>query len=334
MKRRGFIVGLAAAAARPLVARAQQPDRIRRIGLLMNSTADDPASPIRAAAFVQELQRLGWTEGRNVKFDFHWAGGNIDRYRAYAADLLALSPDVIVTTGGSITGTVQQATRTVPIVFAGVIDPVGGGFVASLARPGGNATGFATTDYSISGKWLELLKEIAPRVSRAAVLRNPSIAGGGQFGALQAMAPSLKIALTPFNARDTGEIERAVTTFGREPDGGLIVTSGAAARIYRDLIVTLAARHRLPAVYPGRSFAAAGGLISYGSVGTRFSSDLDGSIREAAGYVDRILRGEKPSDLPVMQPTKFELVINLKTAKALGLTIPETLLATADEVIQ
>jgi putative ABC transport system substrate-binding protein len=333
MKRREFITGLGAAAW-PLTTRAQQPDRVRRIGLLLNSTADDPASPIRSAAFVQELKRLGWTEGRNVQIDFRWVGGDIDHYRAYAAELLALSPDVIVTTGGSITATVQQATRTVPIVFAGIIDPVGGGFVASLARPGGNATGFATTDYVISGKWLQLLKEIAPLVTRAAVLRNPTIAGGGQLGALQAMASSLKVDLTPFNARDAGDIERAVTTFGREPNGGLIVTAGAAVRIYSDLIVTLAERHRLPAVYPGRSFAAAGGLISYGSVGTRLSSDVDLSIRNAAGYVDRILRGEKPAELPVQAPNKYELVINLKTAKALGLTIPETLLATADEVIQ
>jgi putative ABC transport system substrate-binding protein len=301
---------------------------MRRVALFMNSTADDPASPIRAAAFVQEMQRFGWTEGRNVRFDFRWAGSDIDHYRAYAAELLALAPDAIVTAGGSVTGTVQQATRAVPIVFWGVIDPVGGGFVASLARPGGNATGFAAIDYSISGKLLELLKEIAPHVTRAAVLRNPTIAGGGQFGALQIMSPLLRVDLTPFNARDTGEIERAITTFGREPNRGLIVTSGAAAVTYRDLIVMLAARHHLPAVYPSRLFASAGGLSSYGPD----ANDLP--IGRAASYVDRILKGEKPADLPVQAPTKYELVVNLKTAKALGLSIPERLLATADEVIQ
>jgi putative tryptophan/tyrosine transport system substrate-binding protein len=328
MRRREFIAGLGSAAAWPVVGRAQQLERMRRVALFMNSTADDPASRIDAAAFAQELQRLGWTEGRNVRFDFRWAGSDIGHYRAYAAELLALMPDVIVTVGGSITGTVQQATRTVPIVFAGVVDPVGGGFVATLSRPGGNATGFAGTDYSISGKRLELLKEISPRLTRVAVLRNATIAGGGQFGALQAVAPSLRVTLTPFDARDTGDIERAITTFGREPDGGLIVTGSAAATTYRDLIVMLTARHSLPAVYPSRLFAAVGGLISYGPD----ANDLP--IRHAPSYVDRILRGERPADLPVQALTKFELVINLKTAKILGLTIPETLLATADEVIQ
>jgi putative tryptophan/tyrosine transport system substrate-binding protein len=327
MRRREFIAGLGSAAAWPLAARAQQPERMRRVAVFMNSTADDQGSPIRAASFVQELQRLGWTEGRNVRFDFRWAGSDVDHYREYATELLALAPDVVVTFGGSVTGTVQQATRAVPIVFSGVIDPVGGGFVASLARPGGNATGFAATDYSVSGKWLELLKEIAPQVTRAAVLRNATIAGGGQLGALQAIAPSLRVELTPFNARDPAEIERAVTTFGRESNSGLIVTSGAAATTYRELIIMLAAQYRLPAVYPGRLFASSGGLISYGT------DAIDG-YRRAASYVDRILRGEHPADLPVQAPNKYELVINLKTAKALGLTIPETLLATADEVIQ
>jgi putative tryptophan/tyrosine transport system substrate-binding protein len=332
MRRREFIAGLGCAATAsttlwPLTVRAQQPERMRRVVLFLNRTADDPLSPIYAAAFVEELQRLGWTEGRNVRFDFRWVGSDIGQIRTYAAELLALAPDVVVTSGGSITGTVQQATRTVPIVFFGVVDPVGGGLVASFARPGGNATGFTLFDYSIGGKWLELLKQIAPRVTRAAVLRNTTVAGGGQFGALQAVAPSLKIDLTPFDARDTGDLERAITMFGREPNGGLIVTASAAATTYRDLIVMLAARHRLPAVYPGRTFTDAGGLISYG-----LTNDL--ALRHAAGYVDRILRGEKPGNLPVQAPTKYETVINLQTAKALGLAIPETLLATADEVIQ
>jgi putative ABC transport system substrate-binding protein len=326
IKRREFIAGLGSAAAWPLAARAQQPGRMRRIAVFMNSTADDPRS-IRAAAFVQELQRLGWTEGRNVRFEFRWAGSDTGHYREYATELLALAPDVIVTSGGSVTGTVQQATRAVPIVFSGVVDPVGGGFVTSLARPGGNATGFAATDYSVSGKWLELLKEIAPHMKRAAVLRNATIAGGGQLGALQAIAPSLRVELTPFNARDPAEIERAITTFGREPNSGLVVTGSAAALTHRDLIVTLTARYGLPAVYPDRSFVSVGGLMSYGP-------DLVDPFRRAATYVDRILKGESPADLPVQAPTKFALVINLKTAKALNLTIPETLLATADEVIQ
>jgi putative tryptophan/tyrosine transport system substrate-binding protein len=327
VKRREFIAGLGVAAW-PLMAWAQQPERMRRVALLANRTASDPESSIYAAAFVQEMLRLGWTEGRNIQFDFRLAGNDVSHYGAYATELLALAPDVIVTLGGSVTGIVQQATRAVPIVFASVIDPVGGGFVASLSRPGGNATGFASRDYSFSGKWLELLKEIAPRVTRATVLRNASIAGGGQLGALQAVAPSLGVDLTPFNARDASEIERAITTFGRDPNNGLIVTGSTGAVTYRDLIVMLAAQHRLPAVYPNRLFTAAGGLISYGQ-------DVnDVPTRNAASYVDRILRGAKPADLPVQTLTKFELVINLKTAKTLGLVIPERLLATADEVIQ
>jgi putative ABC transport system substrate-binding protein len=316
-----------AAAAWPLAARGQQAERVRRIGVLMNLASDDAEGQARLAAFHQGLQQLGWTVGRNVQIDYRWSAGNADYIRKFAAELVALAPDVIVSTGSPSVAVLQQATRSVPIVFTAVVDPVGGGLVASLARPGGNATGFMLFEYSTSGKWLELLKEIAPRVMRAAVIRDPTLtAAVAQFAAIQGAAGSLGVELSPIDMRDAGEIERAVTAFSRVSNGGLIVTaSGSSAR--RSLIITLAARHKLPAVYAFRYFATSGGLISYGP-------DIIDPFRRAAGYVDRILKGEKPADLPVQTPTKYELVINLKTAKALGLEVPATLLARADEVIE
>jgi len=300
---------------------------VRRIGVLMNLASDDAEGQARLAAFHQGLQQLGWTVGRNVQIDYRWSAGNADYIRKFAAELVALAPDVIVSTGSPSVAVLQQATRSVPIVFTAVVDPVGGGLVASLARPGGNATGFMLFEYSTSGKWLELLKEIAPRVMRAAVIRDPTLtAAVAQFAAIQGAAGSLGVELSPIDMRDAGEIERAVTAFSRVSNGGLIVTaSGSSAR--RSLIITLAARHKLPAVYAFRYFATSGGLISYGP-------DIIDPFRRAAGYVDRILKGEKPADLPVQTPTKYELVINLKTAKALGLEVPATLLARADEVIE
>ena len=316
-----------AAAAWPLAARAQQGAPMRRIGVLMNLASDDAEGQARLAAFHQGLQQLGWTVGTNVQIDYRWSAGNADYIRKFAAELVALAPDVIVSTGSPSVAVLQQATRSVPIVFTAVVDPVGGGLVASLARPGGNATGFMLFEYSTSGKWLELLKEIAPRVMRAAVIRDPTLtAAVAQFAAIQGAAGSLGVELSPIDMRDAGEIERAVTAFSRVSNGGLIVTaSGSSAR--RSLIITLAARHKLPAVYAFRYFATSGGLISYGP-------DIIDPFRRAAGYVDRILKGEKPADLPVQTPTKYELVINLKTAKALGLEVPATLLARADEVIE
>jgi putative ABC transport system substrate-binding protein len=300
---------------------------MRHIGVLMNLASDDAEGQARLAAFHQGLQQLGWTVGRNVQIDYRWSAGNADYIRKFAAELVALAPDVIVSTGSPSVAVLQQATRSVPIVFTAVVDPVGGGLVASLARPGGNATGFMLFEYSTSGKWLELLKEIAPRVMRAAVIRDPTLtAAVAQFAAIQGAAGSLGVELSPIDMRDAGEIERAVTAFSRVSNGGLIVTaSGSSAR--RSLIITLAARHKLPAVYAFRYFATSGGLISYGP-------DIIDPFRRAAGYVDRILKGEKPADLPVQTPTKYELVINLKTAKALGLEVPPTLLARADEVIE
>jgi putative ABC transport system substrate-binding protein len=329
MNRREFITLLGGAAAWPLAARAQQPERVRRIGVLVASTADDPEAQARVAAFAEALSQLGWTDGRNLQIDVRWATTNADGLRRHAAELAALGPDVIVAATGTATvAPLLQATRTVPIVFAVVIDPVGAGFVASLARPGGNATGFTIFEYGLSGKWLELLKQVAPGTTRVAVLRDPTIVSGiGQFAAIQAVAPSLGVELSPVDVRDAPEIERAVTAFVRSSNGGLIVTPNALATRHRDLIITLAARHRLPAVYAWRFFAADGGLISYGP-------DLFDQYRRAAGYVDRILRGEQPADLPVQTPTRYELVINLKTAKALGIDIPTTLLARADEVIE
>jgi putative ABC transport system substrate-binding protein len=329
LKRREFITLLGGVAtAWPLVARAQQPDRVRHIGMLTALAADDPESQARHAAFLQGLQEWGWTVGRNAQIDHRFGAGDADRIRKYAAELVALAPDVILATGSPVTAALLQATRTVPIVFAQVPDPVANGFVASLAQPGGNATGFTIYEYGISGKWLELLKEIAPRVTRAAVLRDPTIASGiGQLAAIQGVAPAFGVELRPVGVRDAGEIERAVTAFARSSNGGLIVVAAPLSIVHRELIITLAARHRLPAVYPLRFFVTSGGLISYGP-------DTIEPYRRAAGYVDRILKGEKPGDLPVQAPTKYELVINLKTAKALGLDVPATVLARADEVIE
>jgi putative ABC transport system substrate-binding protein len=326
--RREFITLLGgAAAAWPLGARAQQPDRMRHIGVL-SGLADDPEGQARVAAFRQELQRLGWTDGRNMRLDIRWGGGDAEFLRKLAAELVALAPDVLFSTGTASTGPLLQATRAVPIVFASVIDPVGAGFVESLARPGGNATGFLQFEYSLSGKWLELLREIAPGVKRAAVLRDHNLTAGiGQFAALQAVAPSGVVDFTTVNLLDHAEIERAVAAFTRYPDGGLIVTASALSIVHRDLIIMLAARHKLPAVYWDRLFVSSGGLVSYGA-------DQIDHCRRAAGYVDRILKGEKPADLPVQAPTKYELAINMKTAKALGLNVPATVLARADEVIE
>jgi putative ABC transport system substrate-binding protein len=327
--RRDFIALLGGTAvAWPLAARARQPEQMRRIGVLMSLAADDVEGQARLAAFAQGLQQLGWAEGRNVRIDYRWGAGDADRIRRYAAELVALGPDVILAQGAPAMVALQQATRSVPIVFGDVIDPVGAGFVDSLARPGGNITGFMLREYGMSGKWLELLKEIAPRVTRVAVLRDPALAsGGGQLGAIQSVAPSFGVELSPVGVRDAGEIERAVTAFARSPNGGLIVTGSVLANIHRNLIIALAARHKLPAVYFARYFVIGGGLISYGP-------DTIDPHRRAAGYVDRILKGEKPADLPVQAPTKYETVLNLKTAKALGLEVPPTLLARADEVIE
>jgi putative ABC transport system substrate-binding protein len=329
MRRREFIAGLGSAAAWPVMARAQQGERVRRIGVLLPAAAEDAEYQARLGAFHQGLALLGWTIGRNVRIDTRWAGDNTDDARKYAAELAALAPEVILAQGGGTVRAVLQATRTVPIVFPAVGDPVGAGIVDSLARPGGNATGFMTSEFSMGAKWLELLKQIAPGVTRAAVFRDPANPSQtAQFGSIQAMAPSVGVEVSPVNVRDAGEIERVVAAFARAPNGGLIATAGGAGvTLHRDLIITLAARHKLPSVYSERRLVAAGGLLSYGP-------DIVDHYRKAAGYVDRILKGEKPSDLPVQAPTKFELTINLKTAKTLGLTIPETLLATADEVIQ
>ena len=329
MRRREFITLVGGAAAWPMVARAQQNERVRRIGVLVASSADDAEFQARVAAFNEGLAQLGWTEGRNVRIDTRWATTNADELRKHAAELAAPTPDVLVGASGTTTvAALLQATRTVPIVFAIVVDPVGAGFVASLARPGGNATGFTMFEYGMAGKWLELLKQIAPGVTRAAVLRDPAIASGiGQFGAVQAVAPSLRVELSPIDVRDAPEIERAVTAFASIENGGLVVTASPSGTVHRELIIALAARHKLPAVYWQRFYKASGGLMSYGP-------DLLDEYGRAAGYVDRILKGEKPADLPVQAPTKYELVINLKTAKALGLTVPPSLLARADEIIE
>jgi putative tryptophan/tyrosine transport system substrate-binding protein len=327
--RREFISLLSGSAAWPLAARAQQADRVRRIGALIGApTADNPDAQANIGAFLQVLQQLGWTDGRNVRIDIRWGAGNADEIRKYAAELAALAPDVIFASGTASVGPMLQATRTVPIVFANVADPVGAGFVDSLARPGGNASGFIQFEYSLSGKWLELLKQIAPGVTRAAVLRDPAITSGiGQFAVIQSVAPSVGVEVSAINVRNAGEIERAVTAFARSSNGGLIVTASALAVLHRQLIIALAARHKLPAVYYRRYFVTSGGLISYGY-------DVVEQFRGAAGYVDRILKGATPADLPVQAPTKYELVINLKTAKAMGLDIPATVLARADEVIE
>jgi putative ABC transport system substrate-binding protein len=327
LKRRAFITLLGGVAAWPLAAGAQQADRLLRIGVLMSLAADDPESQARLAVFAQGLQQLGWTIGQNVRVDYRWAL-NADTMRKYATELVALAPDVILATSSPAVAALQEATRIVPIVFATVIDPVGAGFVESLARPGRNVTGFLLFEYGISGKWLDLLKQIAPGVARAAVLRDPTIASGsGQLGAIQGAAPAFGVELRPVDVRDAGEIERAVAAFAHASNGGLIVTASVAAVVHRDLIIGLAARHRLPAIYTQRVFVTNGGLIAYGP-------DFIDQFRRAAGYVDRILKGEKPADLPVQAPNKYELVINLKTAKALGLDVPDSVLARADEVIE
>ena len=328
MQRREFIGLIGGAAAWPHFASAQQTDRVRRIGVLVGAGADGLDAQARQGAFLQGLQQLGWTDGRNVRIDTRWGGANADDIRKYAAELVALAPDVILAAGNAPVERLLQATRIVPIVFVIVIDPVGAGFVASLARPGGNATGFTAFEYGTSGKWLELLKEVAPGVTRVAVLRDPAVASGiGQFAAVQAVAPSLGVELSPIDTRDAPEIERAVTVFARSGNSGLIVTPSPVASRHRELITALAAQHKLPAVYAFRFYVTAGGLISYGP-------DTIDQYRRAAAYVDRILKGEKPSDLPVQAPTKYQLVINLKTAKALGLTMPPSLIARADEVIE
>jgi putative tryptophan/tyrosine transport system substrate-binding protein len=329
MRRREFITLLGgAAAAWPLAARAQQRERMRRIGVLLPATADDAHYQTWFGAFLQGLEPLGWTIGRNVQIDTRWATANADAVRRQAAELVALAPDVILAPGASTVGPLLQATRGVPIVFAVVADPVGAGFVENLARPGGNATGFMAFEYSISGKWLELLKQVAPTITRVAVLRDSTTATGiGQFGVIQALAPSLRVEITQVNVRDPAEMERAILAFGRAANGGLIVTASGLAFIHRNLIRDLAAQNRLPAIYFERRFVDEGGLIAYGP-------DQTDQFRRAAGYVDRILKGEKPADLPVQAPTRYELMINLRTAKAIGLEVPPALLARADEVIE
>jgi putative ABC transport system substrate-binding protein len=328
MRRREFIGLLGGATAWPLAARAQPPERMRRIGALLTTAASDPEAQARLAAFLKELERLGWADGRNIQVRILWGAANPEDLRKYAAELVAFAPDVILATGSSAVEPLLQATRTVPIVFVTVTDPIGAGFVESLARPGGNATGYILFEYGLSGKWLEVLKQIAPALTRVAILRDPALpASLGQLGAIQAVAPSFGVELSLVNMRDAAEMERAVVTFARSASGGLIVTASPLASIHRDLIIELAARHKLPAVYFGRQYVMGGGLISYGP-------NLVDQYRLGAGYVDRVLKGEKPADLPVQAPTKYELVINLKTAKALGINIPPTLLARADEVIE
>ncbi|MFZ0841481.1 MAG: ABC transporter substrate-binding protein [Xanthobacteraceae bacterium] len=328
MRRREFIAALGSAVAWPVVARGQQPERVRRIGVLLGLAGNDPEGQARLAAFLQTLQQSGWSDGHNVQILVRYTNGDADRARAYAAELVALAPDAILTSGASTVGSVAETIRTVPVVFVGAADPVGAGFVDSLAKPGGNVTGFTSYEYSMGGKWLELLKEMAPNLIRVGVLRDPAIsAGTGQFAAIQTAAPSFGVELTPVKVRDATEIERAITTFARTENGGLIVTTSARVLPHRNLIVMLAARHKLPAVYYARFWVTDGGLASYGP-------DYLDQYRRAAGYVDRILKGEKPGDLPVQAPNKYELAINLKTAKALGLEVPPTLLARADEVIE
>ena len=329
MRRREFITLVGGAAASwPLGARAQQHERIRRIGVLWATSEDDPVAQARQAAFLQGLQQLGWIEGQNVRIDVRWAAGNPANAHRYAAELVTLAPDVILASGGAIMGPLLQATRTVPIVFTIVTDPVGTGLIDGLSRPGGNATGFMMFEYSLCGKWLALLKEIAPGVTRAAVLRDPAIASGiGQFAVIQSVAPSYGVEVSSVSMGAAAEIERAVGVFARSANGGLIVAASGLAQVHRDLVISLADRHKVPAVYYEPEFVAAGGLISYGP-------NLLNEFRPAASYVDRILKGEKPTELPVQAPNKYEMVVNLKTAKALGLAIPQAVLARADEVIE
>jgi len=329
MKRREFITLLGGAAAWPLAARAQQGERMRRIAVLLGgSDRDDPRSQRNMAAFLKGLQQSGWTDGRNVRIDYRWPAGDAEKARKYAAELVALAPDVILAVSSVSLAPLLQATRTVPVVFVGIVDPVGSGFINSLSRPGGNATGFMVFDYDLSAKWLELLKEIAPGVARAAILRDSAIPTGiGQFAVIQSVSRSVGVEVSPLNLRDAGEIEPALTAFARLGNSGLIVTASPSSVVHRELIVALAARHKLPAVYWERFFVTAGGLLSYGP-------DQADQYRGAAGYANRILKGEKPADLPVQAPTKYELVINLNTAKALGLDMPGSVLARADEVIE
>jgi putative tryptophan/tyrosine transport system substrate-binding protein len=328
LRRREFIALLGGAATRPLAARAQQREPMRRVGVLMTLSADDVIGQTRVAALLQRLRQAGWEVGRNLRIELRSSGANPEDIRKQAGELVALAPDVIVANGSAAAGPLLEATRSVPIVFAIVPDPVGAGYVDSLARPGGNATGFTSFEYGIGGKWLELLKEIGPGLTQAAVIRDPAISAGlGQWGAIQSAAPSLGLEVIPVNVRDANEIERGIAAFARKSNGGLVVSGSARVVAHRNLVIALAARHKLPAVYPQRFYVDAGGLISYGP-------DFVDQFRRAAGYVDRILKGEKPADLPVEAPTKYETVINLKTAKALGLEVPPTLLARADEVIE
>ena len=327
MRRRDFVSLLGGATVWPFAAGAQQREPMRRIGVILPATADDAEFQTWLGGFQQGLAQLGWIIGSNVRIDTRWATTNAAEIRRHATELVALAPDVILASGTSTVGPLLQVTRTVPIVFPTVVDPVGAGFVDSLARPGGNATGFLIFEYSLGGKWLELLKQIAPDVKRVAVLRDAATSGLGQFGAIQAVAPSFNVEVSPINMRDASEIERDIAAFAQSPNGGLILTGSGISIFHHNLIITLAARHKLPAVYYERFFIAAGGLVSYGP-------DRINLYRLAAGYVDRILKGEKASDLPVQAPTKYELVINLKTAKTLGLTVPPSLVARADEVIE
>jgi putative tryptophan/tyrosine transport system substrate-binding protein len=329
MRRREFITLLGGtAAAWAFAADAQQTERVRRIGVLMNLAADDPQSMARVGAFLHGLHQLGWVGDRNVVIDYRWGAGDHDRIRKSAQELVALTPDVILAVGAITVSPLQQISRQIPIVFANVTDPVGAGIVANLARPGGNTTGFTNFEYGISGKWLEILKEMVPRMTRAAVLRDSTITASiSQFASIQSIAPSLGVELSPIDTRDAGEIERSVASIAREVNSGLIIVTGTSAIMRRELIISLAARYRMPSVYPFRYYASGGGLISYGP-------DVLDAYRHTAGYVDRILKGEKPADLPVQAPTKYELIINLKTAMTLGLDVPPTLLARADEVIE
>jgi putative tryptophan/tyrosine transport system substrate-binding protein len=327
MQRRQFIALLGGAVTWPLAARAQQDQRVRRIGVLSSLAEDDPESVARRPAFEQALKALGWTNGSNLRVDYRWGADDAERIRKLAAEIIALAPDVILTSGNSVLAPLMQATRTIPIVFVQVIDPVGTGFVKSLARPGGNITGFTPFEYSLAAKWLELLKQIAPHVTRAAVIRDPTRGSGiGQFAVVQAIAPSLGMELSPINAPDVSEMERETAAFARFPNGGLVVTVGGTAT-HRDLIIALAAKHRLPTVYPYSYFVSSGGLVSYGP-------DTIDQYGRAAVYIDRIFKGEKPADLPVQTPTKYNLAINLKTAKSLGLAVPHAMLTRADEVIE
>jgi putative ABC transport system substrate-binding protein len=329
MRRRDFLSTLGSAvAAGPLVAHAQQPDRVRLVGILQNFSDNDPVASALVAAFLAELRQSGWVVGNTIRIETRWAGTKSNDIRRHAAELVALAPDVILGNGTSTLGPLLQASQTIPIVFVQVTDPVGSGFVANLARPGGNTTGFSSSEYGERGKWLEVLKQLAPTVTRVGIIRHPAIpSGSGQFGAIQAVAPYLRMEVTPIDVRDPAEIERAIVSIAGSPNGGLVVTASGPAVAQRDLIIALAARHKLPAVYWQRHFVAAGGLASYGDDGTD-------QYRKAAGYVDRILKGEKPADLPVQAPTKYELAINLKTAKTLGLAVPPAMLARADEVIE